>query len=89
MKCNEEWKLLIKCGTFLEFHKPFNPEALLSFNLEEAVWVESLTGGSITNLSTKSLCAGLYHIWLVYYSRGGKFLQGVKTVYIGYPSCVC
>jgi hypothetical protein len=40
-------------------------------------------------MDLKSLCAGMYHIWFVYYSRMGKFLKGVKAIYITYPSCTC
>ncbi len=36
-----------------------------------------------------SLCGGTYHIWFVYYTRLGKFLKGVKTIYITSPSCNC
>lgn len=28
LQCNPQWSLLIKCGTYIEFHLPFNPKIL-------------------------------------------------------------
>jgi hypothetical protein len=80
---------VIQCGTFIEVHRPFDPEVIVSLNLERAAQITDSAGESITNLVIRSLCAGTYHLWFVYYSRMGKFIKGVKTIYINYPSCSC
>jgi hypothetical protein len=52
-------------------------------------WIVDENGLQIINMNITALCAGMYHLWFVYYSRMGKFLKGVKTIYITYPSCAC
>ena len=33
LQCNAEWSIILNCGTFLQFHKPFNPEVLIRIDL--------------------------------------------------------
>ena len=89
LECNAEWSLILTCGTFLEFHKPFSPEILIQIDLSDAAWLRDSNNVEITNAVIKTLCAGLYHVWFVYYSRAGKFIRAVRTIYIGYPACPC
>lgn len=89
LKCNEQWDLVIQCGTYLEFHKPFNPEVLISISIGKVPWILDLRGEKITNITLKGLCAGLYHVWFVYYTRAGKFIRSVRAIYVAYPGCTC
>lgn len=73
----------INCGTFIEVHKPFNIEVLAKTILEK---------GSLSapiNVSVMGLCAGTYHLWLVYSTRVGKIVKSVKPIFISYPPCKC
>lgn len=87
LACNQLWQLVSKCGTFIEVHRPFDDAILSSFNLEEVSWVMDENGVKIINMDVSRLCGGTYHLWLVYYSRMGKFLKGVEVIYITFPSC--
>lgn len=58
-------------------------------DLGEAAWLTDSNGLAITNAVVQTLCAGLYHLWFVYYARAGKFIRGVKTLYIATPNCNC
>ena len=89
LECNAQWSLILTCGTFLEIHKPFNPQFLRRINLADVAWIKDSNGISITNVVVKGLCAGLYHVWFVYYSRAGQFVRAVRTIFIAYPSCPC
>lgn len=89
LECNEQWELIIKCGTFLEVHKPFNPQILMQIDLTKGAWLTDANNINLTNIVVKTLCAGLYHLWLVYYSRSGQVIRAVKTIFIAYPNCSC
>lgn len=86
LNCNSVWRLLIKCGTFIEIHKPFDPVIISSINLETAAWNKEQ---AITNMVISNLCSGLYHLWMVYYSRIGQIVKRVEPFYVVYPSCSC
>jgi hypothetical protein len=58
-------------------------------DLEDVSWILDEYGAKVINMDLKGLCAGMYHLWFVYYSRIGKFLKGVKPIYITYPTCNC
>jgi hypothetical protein len=77
------------CGSYLEVHRPFDPQIITSLNLNSVDWVVDKSGLKVINLVVSQLCAGSYHIWLVYRSRLGNFLKGVKTFYVTQPSCNC
>lgn len=39
LTCNQVWKLAIKCGTYVEIHRPFDPTPLTVLNLETVSWI--------------------------------------------------
>lgn len=34
-----------------------------------------------------NICAGTYHIWLVYSTRIGKVIKNIKAIFITNPNC--
>jgi hypothetical protein len=59
-----------QCGTYIEIHKPNNPEIEDFYEI-----TTSYSSGFKTEfLSTKNLCAGRYEFWLVIRSRNGSTL---------------
>ena len=89
LTCNQIWELTIECGSFLEVHRPFDPEVLVAVNLGDTTWVTDSSGNKLANVPITGLCAGTYHLWFVYKSRIGKIIKGIRTIYITYPSCTC
>ena len=83
MRCSERYEEIRVCGTYIEIHKPGNPQ------IEEAYMLTKTfeSGFSTEFISTKNLCAGRYEFWWVLRSRNGSTLQYVKPFFSIYPSC--
>ena len=60
---------------------------LISYALNDALWINDLEDNKLTNIKMKGLCSGTYHIWYVYYSNLGKSIKNIKMIYISRPSC--
>ena len=83
LHCDERYKELLVCGTYIEIHKPNDP------TIEDALEISKTysSGFSTEFISTKSLCAGRYEFWYVVRQRNGSTLQYVKPFFSIYPSC--
>lgn len=83
MRCEETFRDLGLCGTYIEIHKPN------SHKIEEELEITAtISSGFKTEfISTKNLCAGRYEFWLVVRNRNGSFIQHVKPFFSIYPSC--
>jgi len=70
MRCSEKYEELLVCGTYIEIHKPNDPQ------IEEAYMISKTfsSGFSTEFISTKNLCAGRYEFWWVARSRNGSTL---------------
>ncbi|KAM3137083.1 hypothetical protein pb186bvf_010811 [Paramecium bursaria] len=77
VQCQLLWELKQVCGTFIEIHKYLNKEILQQIQLQDF---------SLQNLgiyiSTKDLLPGRYEIWLVFRSRIGSIIVGLKSFYL-------
>lgn len=72
----------IGCGTYLELHKPFNSTVLSKRKIND---MENVLHP--INMPVIHICAGTYHIWLVYSTRIGKVVKNIKPVFITNPTC--
>ncbi len=83
--CGNDFESTSSCGTFLEIHRPGNATILSSTTLS----THSLEGFMMAFISTKTICAGRYEVWLAIATRAGRFLLYVKPFYCIGPSCTC
>jgi hypothetical protein len=81
--CENEFKNI--CGSFIEIHRPGNPEVIESHKISEY----SVNGYMSVFMNTYKLCSGRFEIWFVTRMRDYKYINYVKPFYVRYPSCTC
>lgn len=83
VQCSVDYNKLGNCGTYIEIHKPNDPEILDYTQIK----ITYMSGFNMQYIPTKFLCTGRYEFWVVVRSRNGSTLQYVKPFFSRYPSC--
>lgn len=79
--CNLEWTAKIGCGTYAQVHFPYSEPAIIKTRVQDL--------SQSINIAIEQLCAGPFHIWLVYYTRIGKVVKAVQPFFVSFPFCTC